>query len=428
MPAPASTPPKTSRLLQALIGDDPLPAGMLPILPSPGTFRPGANFCQGHEFRGLLGAMIHDIREAHDDVPWMLLNGSFDPPRVGGYAVLVRLVAFGWRMDVEAMPDPLDFDNARYVGRIGGVVIERVQVTRVEHQGGFLMASFELDPWWTDVDEQMVDLLHLALGEHTGHPPQSLPMLAAGLDVVLGETAGLLDRTANTAIAMALDLLRNSPPGPAPTSISNEELLDVREQAFAQAGVVRPTVLAPMINPAFTGGVRWPALRQAFRLVDCEDGILMATEGLSDVDDQGYSLGIELYAKSGQPGGNGPEWLYRMVKGMGDVCAQHPELPTMLERLGLITVSLHPEMLGEHSQTWQDQDGGITVLVGLDLPGVPHHVAHRGGSIRLASIVLLRPEEAALARVSPGHTQALGDKLLEHPPAWVNDLQRDSVI
>ena len=56
-----------------------------------------------------------------------------------------------------------------------------------------------------------------------------------------------------------------------------------RDVCWQQLGTVDPDVLGHIINPAFMGGPRWPALRQAFRVVRRPNGnVIIASDGLSD--------------------------------------------------------------------------------------------------------------------------------------------------
>jgi hypothetical protein len=55
-----------------------------------------------------------------------------------------------------------------------------------------------------------------------------------------------------------------------------------RDAFYATLGTADADVLAPLVNPAFMGGPRWPSLRQAWRVIRRADTILIASDGLSD--------------------------------------------------------------------------------------------------------------------------------------------------
>ena len=76
---------------------------------------------------------------------------------------------------------------------------------------------------------------------------------------------------------------------------SMEEILEAsshaREECWQQIGTLEPLVLSHLVNPALMGGPRWPAMRQAFRVVRRPNGnVIIASDGLSDPFDD-ISLG-----------------------------------------------------------------------------------------------------------------------------------------
>lgn len=76
---------------------------------------------------------------------------------------------------------------------------------------------------------------------------------------------------------------------------SIEDILEAssraREDCWKQVGTLEPLVLSHLVNPAFMGGPRWPAMRQAFRVVRRPNGnVIIASDGLSDPFDD-ISLG-----------------------------------------------------------------------------------------------------------------------------------------
>lgn len=67
-----------------------------------------------------------------------------------------------------------------------------------------------------------------------------------------------------------------------------EDLLErstaARKDTWQELGTVEPLVLNDSANPALLGGPKWPALRQAFRVVRPRMGgnVILASDGLSD--------------------------------------------------------------------------------------------------------------------------------------------------
>ena len=76
-----------------------------------------------------------------------------------------------------------------------------------------------------------------------------------------------------------------------------EDLLEkssrAREAVWQQLGSLEPLVLSHLVSPTLSGGPKWPALRQAFRLVRRPNGnVILASDGLSDPFDD-ITLGGE---------------------------------------------------------------------------------------------------------------------------------------
>lgn len=68
---------------------------------------------------------------------------------------------------------------------------------------------------------------------------------------------------------------------------SLEDLLDksckTRQQCWESLGSLEPLVLSHLINPALSGSPKWPALRQAFRVIKRPNGnTMLVSDGLSD--------------------------------------------------------------------------------------------------------------------------------------------------
>ena len=66
-----------------------------------------------------------------------------------------------------------------------------------------------------------------------------------------------------------------------------EDLLEksaaARKDTWQELGTVEPLVLNDSANPALLGGPKWPALRQAFRVVRRRTGsVILSSDGLSD--------------------------------------------------------------------------------------------------------------------------------------------------
>lgn len=84
------------------------------------------------------------------------------------------------------------------------------------------------------------------------------------------------------------------------------ESAEERAQTWSKWGKVEDDVLSHLINPTLRGGPRWPAMRQAFRVVRRDGAVLVASDGLSDPFDEGKGepgingFGLEFYAISSE--------------------------------------------------------------------------------------------------------------------------------
>ena len=71
---------------------------------------------------------------------------------------------------------------------------------------------------------------------------------------------------------------------PSPNQDSCAASCAARDACWKTVGQVDSDVLSHLINPAFMGGPRWPALRQAFAVVRRPETqtVVLASDGLSD--------------------------------------------------------------------------------------------------------------------------------------------------
>ena len=71
----------------------------------------------------------------------------------------------------------------------------------------------------------------------------------------------------------------------APASLDDllERSSKAREKCWESMGTLESLVLSHLVNPALSGSPKWPALRQAFRVIRRANGTTMiVSDGLSD--------------------------------------------------------------------------------------------------------------------------------------------------
>lgn len=228
-----------------------------------------------------------------------------------------------------------------------------------------------------------------------------------------------------------------------PVSDETEKLLlasfDARTAAWSQWGRVDSDVLGHLVNPTFMGGPRWPALRQAFRIVRRETSILVASDGLSDPfeddDDPGVALengfGVELYAASSdgidQVVGS---WLLGLVWQVSQFAADRGDLLELLGEYDVLSTELHNVQLpSEFAPRFVNAAGRVGVLLGMRSDLVPSIIDGPFSPIRLVSAKLLAVDE--LQFIVDGGPEArvqLAQQLREQGLDIQSGLTRPSVL
>lgn len=176
-----------------------------------------------------------------------------------------------------------------------------------------------------------------------------------------------------------------------------------RDAAWSSVGTVDPDVVAHLINPAFMGGPQWPGLRQSFRKITRPDGLgIVASDGLADpyLDDptSGPGLGAELYLSSTEfagveVGALRGLWQFDTVYQVAqNIASMQVALGPQLERYGALSLALPGSPA---PAAWLDAEGGLGVLLGVPLEGVPSHIDVPNGTVHLVGIAPLRPAELA---------------------------------
>lgn len=177
-----------------------------------------------------------------------------------------------------------------------------------------------------------------------------------------------------------------------------------RDAAWEGVGTCDADVLAPLINPAFTGGARWPGLRQAFRRTTLDsDGLaIIASDGLADpFDDEGPStgLGAEVYLAStvfaaGDLHDLSAAWQFSTIYCVAQTVADNGFfLGPLLDSYGVVSMGVEPSDVPDD---WRGEDGAVGVLLGIGVPGIPEAVTVGENVMKLVGVVPLRPDELEL--------------------------------
>jgi hypothetical protein len=207
-----------------------------------------------------------------------------------------------------------------------------------------------------------------------------------------------------------------------------------REAAWAAWGTVEPDVITHVINPAFMGGPRWPALRQAYRVARAGNETLIASDGLSDPFEDGSrnGYGLEIFAVTDEPLERAaPSWLFDAVWQMSQFCAQHGGVADLIDELKLITTELYDVKIpGEHAPRFVNDEGRVAVLLGMQPAGrLPFRIDGPLSPIRLVNLkVLTLPELAFVLQGGDGARAELARRFESQGSPLRSSLTRDSVV
>jgi hypothetical protein len=176
-----------------------------------------------------------------------------------------------------------------------------------------------------------------------------------------------------------------------------EETCKVRDGVYASLGTVEPDVIAHIINPAFMGGPRWPALRQAFSVIHRDKSTIVISNGLADPFDDSEEpnagFGIEIYAetKATIEGDIADSSLFKLVYAAAQQVACSGRIADFVRQHHVITMELYADDCG--LEEYQNSNGMVGVIIGVDSPDLPKFCNFPGGEVVLATVQILTPEE-----------------------------------
>lgn len=172
-----------------------------------------------------------------------------------------------------------------------------------------------------------------------------------------------------------------------------------RDAFYASVGDVDPDVIAHAINPAFMGGPRWPALRQAFSVIRRGANTIVASNGLADPFDDvaapNTGFGIEVYAEMPVPAGVdiARSDLFRLVYATAQEAACSGRMAEFVRAHGVIAMEFVADRCGLHA--YQNDAGAVGIMIGVTHPLVPKVVEFPGGEVLFAAVQILTPDELA---------------------------------
>jgi hypothetical protein len=170
---------------------------------------------------------------------------------------------------------------------------------------------------------------------------------------------------------------------------------------------------------------------QGYVVVRLPDGTeILSTNGLGETEGAAaLGPGAEVYLAGRGLGATreavADGWRFTIVAAVARrIGASGMHLPAELEQYGALSMSVPADA----PEGWRGADGGIGVLIGVGLPGVPEAVATAAGEVRLVGLTPLRPDE--LQRILDGGREArssIASRLASLPPETLTDPDRPSV-
>lgn len=215
--------------------------------------------------------------------------------------------------------------------------------------------------------------------------------------------------------------------------------------AWGRWGTVDETLIAHLVNPAFMGGPKWPAMRQAHSVTRRGRSVMIASDGLADPctwadapPSNGY--GVEVFGISADPFeqtdpvGLATSWLGEIVMSTSRLIAQHGfGFTDALERNGTLTVAFDSAQLpGPNAEKYVDDKGALVVMLGLTDTVVPARIDGPLSPIRLVNVKLLTAAEADYCVQAEVGSAMAREELAEHfaEQGWslYSSLDRPSVV
>ncbi|WP_425254684.1 hypothetical protein ACPJXG_14375 [Janthinobacterium sp. NFX145] len=211
-----------------------------------------------------------------------------------------------------------------------------------------------------------------------------------------------------------------------------------RDAFYATLGAMDADVLAPLVNPAFMGGQRWPSLRQAWRVIRRPDAILIASDGLSDPfeddDDvfvpRGHLLEVCIEAPLSALDGNPVQasWLFDLVYQVSQNVADHGSIDLLVQRHGSVSMALD---LHDAPNGLEDENEQVGVLLAQGASTIPPSFDTPYGEVMLLALTVLQPAELAYISEAEDKAQSRRDlaaALAASPTGHLSVARRPAVI
>lgn len=222
-----------------------------------------------------------------------------------------------------------------------------------------------------------------------------------------------------------------------------------RDAFWATVGTVEGDVLTHLISPDLMGGPAWPTTRQAYRVIRRGGSVVIATDGMSDLFDDGgdtNGFNLELFVESGDlpadlagtPGDVSPlarSWMLELLQNVAGTVAGAGGIERQLERYGVLSMEV-PGVSASHAIKDQLPEGFVTaddaigILIGGPAPDFATLIEDMPLSpVRIVPVVLLTAAELGEIRAGDEETRdGVVKRLAATPTRHRSDLGRPSIV
>ncbi|MGL4305932.1 MAG: hypothetical protein ACRCSF_07235 [Mycobacteriaceae bacterium] len=208
-----------------------------------------------------------------------------------------------------------------------------------------------------------------------------------------------------------------------------------RHNAWVDLGSVETHVVAAVHNTLASQTPLWPSERQAFLRIQLSDSVVFASDGLTDPYSEGSHIGtgVELYLETRAKNLVADPQLMRdsvhfnlLFDAAQDSADAGSEMAEAFTEYGVMSMQLRGSKAEE---SWLNADGDLGLLLGVPAPGIPTKMVIPGGTIRVASVTPIRPDELAyvLANRATGRLHIV-EELVDQGYHHYADFNRPSVL
>lgn len=174
-----------------------------------------------------------------------------------------------------------------------------------------------------------------------------------------------------------------------------------RDKLFESLGTVDSDVLAPLVNPSFTGGPTWPSIRQAYTVIRTNNSLMVTSNGLSDPfndtieDNNGFAIEVlaetENIINKDDLNEISQSWIFQLVSSVSQEVAYNGQIKSYIEQYDVVTM----EIALNHSELslLQNDKGMVGIMLGVEHPRLPKKIKFPAEDIILLTVKVLTPEE-----------------------------------